>query len=87
MGIRQRELVQHDEKQHKPRVGIRQRELVHDEKQHTPRVGIRQRESWFNMMKNNIRPEWASDRESWFNMMKNNIHPEWASDRERAGST
>ena len=34
------------------------------------------------MMKNNIRPEWASDRENWFNMMKNNISPEWASDRE-----
>ena len=65
MGIRQRELVQHDEKQHTLRVGIRQRELVqHDEKQHTLRVGIRQRENWFNMMKNNIRSEWASDRES-----------------------
>ena len=36
------ELVQHDEKQHMPRVGIRQREMVqHDEKQHMPRVGIR----------------------------------------------
>ena len=37
--------IRHEEKQHTPRVGIRQRELVqHDEKQHTPRVGIRQRE-------------------------------------------